>query len=116
MLRSGDDNVLAQPEMYLQLGCLNLLRQHVHRDQYNYTNLRFFQGTEGDIMGRVDQCLQRLRRTMMCWADTTPILWKMNNETKHGGVDLETLHYCRDHEEILQETKRQGTTLMDRFE
>jgi hypothetical protein len=54
-------------------------------------------------MGRVDWCVQHLREVLMCSADTTPYLIKMDPRRPDGeGPDFNTLHYCRSYEAVKE--------------
>jgi len=103
----SSDSVLALPEVFLQLSCLNLLRQHTYRHEYDYSHLRSFQGPERVVTRRVEQCLERLRRAFMCWADLTPIIKEVFPNLAPE-YDIETLHYCRNFDAILDWTRENG--------
>jgi hypothetical protein len=59
-------------------------------------------------MRRANHCIERLRRAFTCWADVTPILFEIepNGEVS---IDLETLHYCRNFDNILAWTNEKST-------
>lgn len=105
----GDENQTARgiPEVFLQLKCLNTLRQHTHRRSYDFSGLPAFSGNELAVMEEADACLDRLRQAFMCWADTTPILKEIvpNVGTNY---DMKTLHYCRNFDAILSWTEQHG--------
>ena len=103
-IRSKDstDEVLAVPEAFVQLRCLNFLRQRTLAVDYgsSYEQFHTFLEPEDVLMRRVDRCIERLRNAFTCWADVTPILYElMPNGNKR--MDLETLHYCRNFDDIL---------------
>lgn len=101
------DGVPAYLEVFRNLACLNLLRQHTYRNEYDYSPLAAFQGSEGQIMTRVDGCVQRLREVLMCAADATPYLIMLTPEKKQKeSPDFNTLHYCRDLDRILDWTRK----------
>lgn len=88
-------------EISHQLSCLNLLRQHTWREDYDYRNFEPFRGREVEVMGRIDGCVQYLREAIECVGDTTPYLIVMTSEKKSKeGPDFNTLHYCRNFDAI----------------
>ncbi|KAI0468029.1 hypothetical protein F4859DRAFT_492425 [Xylaria cf. heliscus] len=96
---------LGHLEIFRNLACLNLLRQHTYREDYNYSYLEAFNGPESSIMAKVDGCVQRLRQVLMCSGDTTPYLIVLTPERKQKeSPDFNTLHYCRDFDSILSWT------------
>ncbi|KAK2599608.1 hypothetical protein N8I77_011347 [Diaporthe amygdali] len=103
--------VLALPEVFVQLGCINLLRQHVVRlkDKSAYSRIAAFQGTEEDIMHQADLCIERLRETFMCWGDLSTILQQIitapGDTVPRSAMDLATKHKCRDFSAIAGWTK-----------
>ncbi|GAW23805.1 hypothetical protein ANO14919_133820 [Xylariales sp. No.14919] len=93
-------------EVFRNLGCLNLLRQHTYRDEFDYSFLPAFKGSEEMIMRRVDACVQRLREVLMCSGDATPYLIMLTPEKKtKESPDFNTLHYCRNYDRILDWAK-----------
>ncbi|KAI0514742.1 hypothetical protein F5B22DRAFT_228666 [Xylaria bambusicola] len=101
-----EGNVYGNLEVFRNLGCLNLLRQHTYRGEFDYSFLRSFQGSEEMIMRRVDACVQRLREVLMCSGDATPYLIMLTPEKKtKESPDFNTLHYCRDYDAILDWAK-----------
>ncbi|KAE8374160.1 hypothetical protein BDV26DRAFT_284485 [Aspergillus bertholletiae] len=101
--------VIANLEVYHQLACLNLLRQHTYRDEYDYSALPAFAGTEDQIMVRADRCIDTLRVALMCAGDATPYLIKIVPDRPLGeGPDFNTLHQCRDFGRIKEWSDRHG--------
>lgn len=109
LVTDKDGNFLGHLEVFRNLACLNLLRQHTFRDDYSYDSLSAFQGTEGEIMSRMDGCVQRLRNVLMCEGDTTPYLIMLTPDKKQKeSPDFNTLHYCKDFTRILDWAKVNG--------
>ncbi|KXX81089.1 hypothetical protein MMYC01_202790 [Madurella mycetomatis] len=103
------DSVLAYLDVFRNLACLNLLRQHTYREERDYSYLEAFLGSEEAIMMRVDGCVQRLREVLMCSGDATPYLIMVTPHKKlKEAPDFNTLHYCRNFDRILAWTKRNG--------
>ncbi|PYI06042.1 hypothetical protein BO78DRAFT_369555 [Aspergillus sclerotiicarbonarius CBS 121057] len=106
LVKSADGQIPAYLEVFRNMGCLNLLRQHTYREEYDYSSIDAFQGTEAEIMRRVDACTQRLREVLMCVGDATPYLIMLTPEkAQTESPDFNTLHYCRDFDGIVQWTR-----------
>ena len=95
--------MLALPEIFLQLRYLNLVRQHSWRADYNFSHLLAFQGSEEDVLKRLDKCFARLRHMVMCLGHATPCLYEIVRRPAglFSDVDLHAIHYCRDFEARL---------------
>ncbi|KAK5994531.1 hypothetical protein PT974_05009 [Cladobotryum mycophilum] len=106
-----ETRVLALPEVFVELGCINLLRQHLNRQRYNitYSDKPAFQGPYEDIMYRADLCLNRLREAAMCWGDMSSILQNLTRVPGHpipdSALDYATRHKCRDFEAVARWTE-----------
>ncbi|RAK96757.1 oxidase ustYa family protein [Aspergillus ibericus CBS 121593] len=101
--QSGD-HILALPEVFVQLHCLHFLWQFSHRQEYDYSNLA--SSSPERLTERANQCVERLRRAIMCWADPGVYIKQRINGTI--GVDLDTYHRCRNFEDIRQWTLANG--------
>jgi len=100
-----ENQVLAVPEVFVQLQCVNLIRQHLarHTDKANYDYLPSFKGGEETVMRRADQCVERLRHTLMCWSDLGTILQGLEEEPgkePRSFLDFATLHKCRNFDAV----------------
>ncbi|KAI1296025.1 hypothetical protein F5Y03DRAFT_298703 [Xylaria venustula] len=105
----SDGGALGYLEVFRNLACLNLLRQHTYRQDYDYSHLEAFNGPESSIMARADGCVQRLRQILMCSGDTTPYLIILTPERKQKeSPDFNTLHYCRDFDSVRSWTLENG--------
>ncbi len=115
---NADGSAMAYLEVFRNLACLNLLSQHTYRKEYDYAGLVAFQGAEDTVMARVDGCVQRLRRVLMCAGDTTPYPIMLTPEkTQKESPDFNTLHNCRNFDRILEWTRENEveTEGADRF-
>jgi hypothetical protein len=97
------DAVLAIPEVFVQLDCLNLLRQHIVRNRndtgYNYSHHPAFKGPQDAVMYRADLCIERLRDAIFCWADLGTILQDLRIDEQgraQSGLRFDARHQCRD--------------------
>ncbi|KAK9422661.1 hypothetical protein SUNI508_00524 [Seiridium unicorne] len=73
------------------LHCLNMLRKALYPDYY--PEMRKKEGFEAHL----DHCLDSLRLTLMCDADTTLIPVEWSNEGNRIMPKFETTHTCRDY-------------------
>ncbi|PWY79742.1 hypothetical protein BO70DRAFT_407337 [Aspergillus heteromorphus CBS 117.55] len=108
---TNNDQVIALPEVFVQLHCLHFLWQYSHRQEYNYTNL--LGSSEEQLKRRTDQCVERLRQAIMCWADPgvyTKLRVHGGGGSSQLGVDLDTIHRCRNFEDIRQWTIENGVS------
>lgn len=102
--------VLALPEVFVQLSCINLLRRHAARlqDNHTYDKSPAFQGSEAEIMHRADLCIERLRETVMCWADLSSIVQLVITAPKdnapRSAIDLASKHKCRNFNAVAKWT------------
>ncbi|KAE8356754.1 hypothetical protein BDV28DRAFT_163767 [Aspergillus coremiiformis] len=105
------DNVLALPEVFVQLECLNLLRLHAQSDETDSGHLPSFRGREGDVYHRLEQCFDRLRTAVLCWSDIAPVLQEYEDDNLHTHVvkyDFATKHKCRNFPAIRAWTLANG--------
>lgn len=49
----------------------------------------------------VDHCIETLRIALMCFGDTTPVLFYENAFSTSGSSDFETLHRCKKWETLV---------------
>ncbi|KAE8317681.1 hypothetical protein BDV41DRAFT_572563 [Aspergillus transmontanensis] len=105
------DNILALPEVFVQLECLNLLRLHAQKDETDNGHLPSFRGSEDDVYQRVEQCFDRLRTSVLCWSDIVPVLQEYADDDLHTHVvkyDFATKHKCRNFAGIRDWTLKNG--------
>ena len=98
-------SLLAVPEVFVQLDCLNFIRQLSHSDQRDYTDLPTFQLGNATVWHRAHQCIERLRQNVMCWADTSSILQEINPDPPEGSEGqllfrFDSYHRCRNFDRI----------------
>ena len=94
-------------EVVHQLHCLDLIRQYTWLLMGNYDDdddgppgaLR--SSAVGNRM-HVDHCIETLRQTLMCHADVTPLLVRLDPESPTGTrADFDAHHKCRDFERVM---------------
>ncbi|KAF4513343.1 hypothetical protein G6O67_000622 [Ophiocordyceps sinensis] len=106
------DSILAIPEVFVQLECVNLLRQHyAHRkdEGYDYSPLAAFGGPHHVVLRRADLCIERLRDAIMCWGDLSAILQGLHigeHGEPHSDVRLDAAHKCRDLDAVREWTEK----------
>ena len=107
---AGSESILALPEVFVQLGCINFLRQLSYSNERDYTHLACFQGGSSVVWQRAYQCLERLRQMVMCWADTSVILQEYDPDPPEGQegrllFHMDSYHRCRDFDRIKKWTE-----------
>ncbi|KAL2212808.1 hypothetical protein CC79DRAFT_1318717 [Sarocladium strictum] len=112
---SEDAPVAANFEVFHQLHCLNYLRQYTWRDWYFRHPDKVFIPEDmlaSDVGARMhaDHCIEHLRLSLMCHADTTPFFTYIDASQPMGAKgDFSSHHKCRDFKKIqdLAITKQQ---------
>ncbi|KAI1296024.1 hypothetical protein F5Y03DRAFT_399034 [Xylaria venustula] len=67
-----EDNVAGLLEGAHQIHCLNLVRQYIYRDHWDYSQLPSFKGGDKVRRAHVDHCIETLRMVLTCSTDITP--------------------------------------------
>ncbi|RAK97891.1 oxidase ustYa family protein [Aspergillus ibericus CBS 121593] len=82
-----------------QIHCLNLVRQFIYRDHWDYSKLPSFSGGEKTRRHHVDHCIETLRLVFSCQSDVTPYYLV----TGHGGkTESRGLpHKCRKYSKLV---------------
>ena len=112
-----EDSALAIPEVFVQLQCLNLLRQHLEPGRrnsteftYDYRSLPVFEGSPEKVILRADLCIERLRDAIMCWSDLSTILQDVKEPVDGGhpvsGLRFDSRHKCRDLDAVREWTEQ----------
>ncbi|KAI1203983.1 hypothetical protein F5X97DRAFT_337845 [Nemania serpens] len=68
----GKDGVGGLLEGAHQIHCLNLVRQFIYRDHWDYSHLPSFSGGDKTRRAHVDHCIETLRMVFTCNSDVTP--------------------------------------------
>ncbi|TKX26560.1 hypothetical protein C1H76_1092 [Elsinoe australis] len=88
--------------VFHQLHCLDYIRWYTWGDYYERHNLTNPQKNSavGNRM-HVDHCIEELRKTLMCYGDTTPMLVEIDPSAPIGErSDFDSRHRCRNYEKI----------------
>ncbi|WQF88134.1 Putative mycotoxin biosynthesis protein UstYa [Colletotrichum destructivum] len=101
--RTASGNLLAGLEVFHNLHCLNLVRQYVHKDDFDYSNDPAFIGDDEIVLAHVDHCIEALRIRLQCYADVTPFLH--TNGSKGTQPDFNTQHRCPKYDRIVEWAK-----------
>lgn len=97
------------PEVFLQLSCLNFIRQYSFRGAFDYSGFDGFRNaSEEQLMHRVDACLERLALMVSCWADTAPIFRILRKDGSGSDYDMRSQHRCRNFERIKNWASENG--------
>jgi hypothetical protein len=88
--------------VFHQLHCLDYIRQYTWGDYYERHNMSV--PLKASAVGQrmhVDHCIEELRKTLMCYGDTTPFLTIVDPNAPIGAkADFDARHKCRDYEKI----------------
>ncbi|CAI6340615.1 unnamed protein product [Periconia digitata] len=103
---SPSQDIVGGFEVFHQLYCLDLIRQFVYRDYWDYSENRALNATREMVWVYIDQCIQTLRLALTCHGDTTPYLMRYKNGTRTGEEpDFDTTHRCRDFDSLTRWAK-----------
>jgi hypothetical protein len=91
--------IVALPEVFVHLGCLDFLRQWNYKSKRDFTNLAYFQGGKPLIWERTHQCSERFRLPIICWAGTGVLVRHVKHHHTEGQechllLDMGTSHDC----------------------
>ncbi|KAI5364330.1 Putative mycotoxin biosynthesis protein UstYa [Septoria linicola] len=110
---------VASLEVFHQLHCLNFVRQYYWFLQGQYSNETiphyFTRPLDGPEYWRVhmDHCIETLRLTLMCHADVSPLLVKMNTsyDPPRQEAEFSARHRCRNFNKIMAWNKQNGLSV-----
>lgn len=95
----------ARPDNILQ----NLVRQYTYRNDYDYSNVTAFRAPEELVRGHIDHCIETIRKSLMCTADVTPVVFeKVPSRPSGSKSDFNLWRKCRNFDRI------QDWTIMNR--
>lgn len=95
--------------VFHQLHCLNLVRQYTYRNDYDYSNVTAFRAPEELVRGHIDHCIETIRKSLMCTADVTPVVFeKVPSRPSGSKSDFNLWRKCRNFDRI------QDWTIMNR--
>ncbi|MCJ1447482.1 MAG: hypothetical protein MMC23_007993 [Stictis urceolatum] len=99
--RYPDGVYMVEFEFSHQLHCLNLLRMASHMDYYQSRRIDFRE-SPGMVRTHLDHCVEMLRQTLMCHADSNlfPSQWVKGRSVPYPNFNVR--HTCRDFNSILQ--------------
>ncbi|KAI0022069.1 hypothetical protein F4780DRAFT_735450 [Xylariomycetidae sp. FL0641] len=86
-------------EVFHQLHCLNLLRQHVYKDHYAPMG-GDTAAPHKDLEGHLDHCIDALRQFVMCQGDVGVFSFNYPFNDGDPWPDYSTPHTCRNFESI----------------
>ncbi|TEA19128.1 Cyclochlorotine biosynthesis protein O [Colletotrichum sidae] len=102
--RTASGSLLAGLEVFHNLHCLNLVRQYVHRDEYDYSSDPAFHGDAELVRAHVDHCIEALRIRLQCASDVTPFLH--TSGSKGNQPDFNSQHRCPKYDRIIDWAKK----------
>ncbi|KAI8312776.1 Cyclochlorotine biosynthesis protein O [Colletotrichum sp. SAR11_240] len=87
--------------VFHQLHCLNLVRQYTYRNDYDYSNVTAFRAPEELVRGHIDHCIETIRKSLMCTADVTPVVFEKDPSRASGSKsDFNLWRKCRNFDRI----------------
>ncbi|KAB8302724.1 hypothetical protein EYC80_006078 [Monilinia laxa] len=110
----NQDQYLIQLEVYHQLHCLNTIRQAIWLDgipRYRAPHFGDFYREDGskNYAGHgakhIDHCLDWIRQTLLCSADTTPVSWALDTIAHKPLPQLPEERICKNMKVIDQWTR-----------
>lgn len=103
---SHPESILAIPEVFVQLHCLDIVRRFSYQLQDDDDSVSSSPlNSTVTSWKKVNECLERLRRAVMCWGDTGVIMHYFDTAGEPSARnrlldDLSSYHKCRDFEKI----------------
>ncbi|KAI1168254.1 hypothetical protein F5B18DRAFT_658592 [Nemania serpens] len=87
-----------------QIHCLNLVRQFIYRDHWNYSQLPSFSGGEKTRRHHVDHCIMTLKTVLTCDSDVTPYVFR-RSESDGETVSVGFPRKCRTYSNLVSWVK-----------
>lgn len=79
----------------------NLVRQYTYRDEYDYSNVTAFRAPPELVRGHIDHCIETIRKSLMCAADVTPVVFELDESRASGfKSDFNMRRKCRNFDRI----------------
>ncbi|PMD49121.1 uncharacterized protein K444DRAFT_549821, partial [Hyaloscypha bicolor E] len=99
-------------EVFHVIHCLDMVRQFIYRDEYDYSANPLFDAPDHVVWRHVDHCINTIRISLQCTSDVTPYLQFLAPEKPAGlDADFRTLHTCRNFDKIRDWNREHKTTL-----
>ncbi|KAJ7206264.1 hypothetical protein GGX14DRAFT_397076 [Mycena pura] len=90
---------VVQLEVFHQLHCLNQIRKGLNFDYYAARLDK--SGAALLKPGHLAHCIDSIRQSLMCAADTSPIVWQWSPERKRATTKFDIVHSCRRFESVV---------------
>lgn len=93
-------------DVFHQLHCLNMLRKALYPGRYPASSLKTRDGKKVNYGNwlHMDHCIESLRQSLTCQADTSPNTFRWLPDTKILVPSLGTVHICRNFSKIQEWT------------
>ncbi|KAJ7019876.1 hypothetical protein C8F04DRAFT_1275782 [Mycena alexandri] len=97
-----DGNYVIALDVFHQLHCLDMIRQQLHPG-HNYT-----------VVSKIHlrHCIGAIRQALMCYADTSPVVWQWSSRYKEAEQRDDILHTCRDFDRLQSWAKEHSMGLL----
>ncbi|KAF9885961.1 hypothetical protein FE257_012136 [Aspergillus nanangensis] len=99
-----DGNYLGATEVFHQLHCLNLIRQHSYKEYYEVDGRRppGLTDSQATLRHHLDHCIDILRQNIMCYGDTSVITHNWVQGFQFPYPNFNTKHKCRNFDKIVE--------------
>ncbi|KAE8378328.1 hypothetical protein BDV26DRAFT_292284 [Aspergillus bertholletiae] len=105
--------VAALLETFHQVHCVNLVRQFIYRDDWNYTGVASFTGGKKTVRHHVDHCIDTIRMNIQCLSDVTPYLIERNpHDPGSVRANHNVLRKCRKYDRLVDWVKDNTVFMM----
>ncbi|RAH46174.1 oxidase ustYa family protein [Aspergillus brunneoviolaceus CBS 621.78] len=100
-----EDQYMVVLDVFHQLHCLNFIRQAFYPERYG----RSMYHKDGTLdysanLRLPDHCIDQVRQSLMCSADTSIIPVQWNDATKSMRPRVDTIHTCKKYDQLLEWT------------
>ncbi|PWI67688.1 hypothetical protein PCL_02609 [Purpureocillium lilacinum] len=97
------EGVLGFLNVFHQLHCLNFVRQFSYRKHYDYSHTNGFNQSEQFLRQHADHCIESLRKSLVCAADVTPMVYLPDENSKYGyDADFNMRRKCKNYTRVQQ--------------
>jgi|SRR5580692_3392837 hypothetical protein len=84
-----------------------MIRQAMYPEHYRIVlgdPTLFTKGTRS--LGHVNHCIDAIRQSLMCFADTSVVVWQWSNKDERVHPQAGIVHTCRNYEKIVNWAKK----------
>ena len=79
------------------------MRQYSYRHEYDYSHAPGFNQSERFLRQHADHCIEVLRKSLVCAADVTPMVYLPDEKSKYGyDADLNMRRKCKNFNRVRE--------------